>query len=231
MILLDLQQAIPRRLIHYLSVEEWLALHIEEGQEYLLLWNTLPTVIFGRHQVMENEVNMPYCQAEGIQMFRRKSGGGCVYSDEGNLMISFVTYRREPQVVFHDYLEMIRQLLEQLGLPAVTTAHNDILVNDKKVSGNACYQTERGCIVHGTMLFSVDYNRLTQAITPSAEKLAKHGVASVRQRVVNLHDLGLDMETFRTHCVRTLCGEKKRVLRPEELAEIDAIEQSYIELI
>ena len=90
-------------------------------------------------------------------------------------------------------------VLQNLGYDAVTTEHNDILVAGRKVSGDACYTTSTGTIVHGTLLYDVNFERLQHAITPSAEKLQKHSVQSVRQRVINLreiYDIG-DIYTFR----------------------------------
>ena len=71
-----------RRLVWYLAMEEYLAKHVVE--QTLVTWVVSPTVIFGRHQVMEAEVNIAYCKTNGIAMYRRKSGGGCVYADECN---------------------------------------------------------------------------------------------------------------------------------------------------
>ena len=94
---------------------------------------------------------------------------------------------------------MLSGALQQLGYQAVTTAHNDILVSDRKVAGTACYTTPTGTVVHASMLYDVDLDALEQAITPSETKLLKHAVSSVRQRVVNLrqiNDLG-DIQSFR----------------------------------
>ena len=70
----------------YLAAEEYLARN--SGEDFFMLWRVGPSVIFGRNQDMEAEVNLPFCRREGIGVFRRKSGGGCVYADKGNLMIS-----------------------------------------------------------------------------------------------------------------------------------------------
>ena len=82
-----------KRLVWYLAAEEYFAkniakLNTENHSGIFFTWIVPPTVIFGRHQVMANEVNIPFCQTNHIAMYRRKSGGGCVYADEGNLMIS-----------------------------------------------------------------------------------------------------------------------------------------------
>lgn len=171
----------------YLQIEQELVKTVQEPT--LFTWIAPPTVIYGRHQSAEVEVNEAYCREHGIAVVQRKSGGGCVYADRGNLMISFVTPDMHSEQVFSEFLEVVAKALRDKGLPAVTTAHNDILVADRKVSGWACYTCPTGTIVHGTMLYDVNLEALQHAITPTATKLAKHGVASVRQRVVNLKEI------------------------------------------
>ena len=104
-------------------------------------------------------------------------------------MISYISPSTHSETVFAQVLEMVADTLRSLGLPAVTTAHNDILIDGRKVSGWACFRAPTGTIVHGTLLFDVDIETMMKAITPSSHKLSKHGVASVRQRVVNLREL------------------------------------------
>ena len=91
--------------------------------------------------------------------------------------------------MFARFMQMVAQALQSIGLEAVTTAHNDILVGGKKVRGNACYALPNATIVHGTMLYDVNIEALEQAITPSEAKLRKHAVQSVRQRVTNIRPL------------------------------------------
>ena len=175
----------------YLQIEQDLVREVEEPT--LFTWIVEPTVIYGRHQQAEVEVNETYCREHGIRVVQRKSGGGCVYADEGNLMISYIEpsafSRRFSESPFARFLNSVAQILQAYGVPAVTTAHNDILVGDRKVSGWACYTAPTGTIVHGTMLYDVDLEAMRHAITPTEQKLQKHGVASVRQRVQNLRSL------------------------------------------
>lgn len=171
----------------YLQIEQDLVKDVQEPM--LFTWIVKPTVIYGRHQSAEVEVNEDYCRQNGIAVVQRKSGGGCVYADEGNLMLSFISPSKHSEQVFAECLAFIRDALTAKGIPAVTTEHNDILVDGKKVSGWACYTTPTGTIVHGTMLYDVNFDALQHAITPTQAKLAKHGVESVRQRVANLKEL------------------------------------------
>lgn len=189
--------------IEHLPLEDYLALEAEMvktiAEPTLFTWIVAPTVIYGRHQLREQEVNEAYCASHGVRVVQRQSGGGCVYADRGNLMVSYIDPSTRSQEVFETFLQYLASALRKLGYEAVTTAHNDILVADRKVAGTACYTTPTGTVVHASMLYDVNLDALEQAITPSEAKLAKHAVASVRQRVRNLRaitDLG-DIDTFR----------------------------------
>ena len=189
--------------IEHLPLEDYLALEAEMvktiAEPTLFTWIVAPTVIYGRHQIRSQEVNDAYCATHGVRVVQRKSGGGCVYADAGNLMVSYIDPSTRSQEVFGTFLQYLASALRKLGYETVTTAHNDILVADRKVAGTACYTTPTGTVVHASMLYDVNLDALEQAITPSEAKLAKHAVASVRQRVRNLRaitDLG-DIDTFR----------------------------------
>lgn len=222
-----------RRLVWYLAMEEYLARNVRE--EMFFTWIVSPTVIFGRHQVMEAEVNVDFCRSNGIAMYRRKSGGGCVYADNGNVMMSLISPSTHSDSVFQSFLDRVSNVLRSWGLPAVKSEHNDIMVDGYKVSGNACYALPTGTIVHGTLLVNVNFEMLQKAITPSVEKLAKHGVQSVRQRVVNLASMlppavyiNLHTESVSTNLINALCM-RARVLTSEEIEAIDKIEKEYLE--
>ena len=189
--------------IEHLPLEDYLDLEAEMvknvQEPVFFTWIVAPTVIYGRHQIRSQEVNDAYCATHGVRVVQRKSGGGCVYADAGNLMVSYIDPSTRSQEVFGTFLQYLASALRKLGYEAVTTAHNDILVADRKVAGTACYTPPTGTVVHASMLYDVNLDALEQAITPSEAKLAKHAVASVRQRVRNLRaitDLG-DIDTFR----------------------------------
>ena len=192
----------------YLAMEADMVKTIQEPTVFT--WVVSPTVIYGRHQCAEAEVNEAYCHAHGIAVVQRQSGGGCVFADRGNLMVSFVSPSTRSQEVFDQFLVLLSGALRQLGYEAVTTAHNDVLVAGRKVAGTACYTTPTGTVVHASMLYDVNLTDLEAAITPSEAKLAKHAVASVRQRVRNLReirDLG-DMALFRQALEKAIINQK-----------------------
>lgn len=170
-----------RSLVFYLAMEEYLARYTED--EAFFVWQVPPTVIIGRNQVMAAEVNLPYCRANGIRVFRRKSGGGCVYSDRGNLMVSCVMSGKDVPFLFENYIRRLALCLRRAGLEAEVSGRNDILVSGKKVSGNAFFSIHGRNVMHGTLLFDCNPEQLENALTPSGTKLQSKGVSSVRQRV------------------------------------------------
>ncbi|RKV70735.1 MAG: lipoate--protein ligase family protein, partial [Alloprevotella sp.] len=145
-----------RKLSFYLATEEFLARHTDLD-ECFFMWQVRPTVIFGRNQLIENEVNLDYCREHGIETYRRKSGGGCVYADMNNIMFSYVNHGENITFTFDRYINMVVDVLRELGVEAYTSGRNDILIDGKKVSGNAFYHIPHRNIVHGTMLFDTDW--------------------------------------------------------------------------
>ena len=218
-----------RRLSFYLAMEEYAARSLNDGDDLFFLWQVEPTVIFGRNQVIENEVNLDYCREHGIQFYRRKSGGGCVYADLSNVMMSYVTRSDQVQTTFLRYMQMVTAMLCELGLPATSTQNNDVLVGGRKVSGNAYYHIPGHSIVHGTMLFDTDMRHMLAAITPSRMKLDKHGVESVRQRITLLKEhTSLTIGEFKRFAVEKLCDKELR-LTAEDVRAIETIEQEYLD--
>lgn len=215
-----------RSLAFYLAMEEFVA-EWSEGEAFFV-WRVLPTVIIGRNQDLEAEVNLDYCLGHGVRVVRRKSGGGCVYSDKGNIMVSFISRRGEVSAVFDRYLSALTACLCSLGLDAEKSGRNDILVDGRKVSGNAFHQLPDRSIVHGTLLYDTDLDALEEAIRPPVEKLERHGVASVRQRVRNLKEYvsPVTIEALERHLVEYFC-DGEVALTAEDVEKIEAMASEY----
>jgi lipoic acid synthetase/lipoate-protein ligase A len=179
--------------------------------------------------VVENEVNLAYCREHGIQVYHRKSGGGCVYADMDNLMLSMITDGDNVGFTFNRFVTMVQLVLHKMGVEATSTTHNDIMIGDRKVCGTAFYQLPGRSIVHSTMLFDTKMDHMLHAITPSREKLAKKGIESVRQRITLLKDYTtLDsVEALKALIRETLC-EGERLLTASEVASVEAIEATYL---
>ena len=223
-----------RQLSFYLALEEYVARQLTPA-DYFFMWQVKPSVIFGRNQLIENEVNLDYCRSHNIQMFRRKSGGGCVYADMNNVMMSYITADDQVGFTFNRYIGMVVLMLQKLGIDASGSQRNDVMIGDKKVSGTAFYKpvarTEHHpgrSIVHGTMLYDTDMLNMVGSITPSNAKLLSKGVASVRQRVALLKDYTiLTLDEFKDHVRKTLC-DGELMLTEDDIQHVQEIEKEYL---
>ena len=217
-----------RRLSFYLAMEEYVARTLPIA-DYFLLWQVEPSVIFGRNQVLENEVNTDYCRQHGIQLYRRKSGGGCVYADRDNLMLSLVTPEEHVNFAFNRFINMLLLVLRKMGITATGTSHNDVLIDGRKVCGTACYLTHGHSIVHSTMLYDTNMQHMLNAITPSPQKLEQKGIQSVRQRITLLKDhTTLTCDEVKALIRQTLCDDDV-TLTAAQVREVERIESEYLE--
>lgn len=216
------------RLPFYLAMEEWVARHLPAGN-YFFSWRVDPTVICGRNQEIDKEVNLNYCKEHGIDVVRRKSGGGCVYADRQNFMFSFITASDKVVEIFAEYTSMIASQLRKLGFDAVASGRNDIQIGERKVSGNAFYHIPGRSIAHGTMLYDFDPGCLANAITPSKAKLESKGVKSVPMRVTCLKNEGIKLspEEFQEFMINGLTDGEPYVLTEKDISEIKEIEEGY----
>ena len=221
----------PHRLAFYLAMEEFAA-HELPSNEYFFAWRVPPTVICGRNQDIEKEVDLAYCNAEGIDVVRRRSGGGCVYADMNNLMFSYITPGSEVVTTFSQYTAMLSAMLRSLGFDAAATGRNDILIGGRKVSGNAFYRLSDRSIVHGTMLYEIDFERMAKAITPSRAKLESKAVKSVQSHITCLKTEGLTMpiEEFCLYAVNYLTDGEPIHLSQEQVTCIEQFEQLYYDV-
>lgn len=216
-----------RRLSFYLAMEEYVARHVNVLDSFFM-WQVEPSVIFGRNQLIENEVNLDFCRQHHIQTYRRKSGGGCVYADMNNVMFSYVTSEEQVGFTFNRYINMVVLMLQKLGVDASPSGRNDVMIGKKKVSGNAFYKIPGHSIVHGTMLYDTDMLNMAGAITPPGTKLMSKGVKSIHQRVDFLKNyINLSLQEFKDFVHQQLC-EEDYMLNEEDIRQIEQIELEYL---
>lgn len=157
-------------------------LQVQEPLFYL--WQNAPAVIIGLNQSPYAEVNLPYLEEKGILLARRVTGGGAVYHDLGNLNYSIVGPIQDMEQAF----EIMPAALCKLGVPAQRSGRNDILVDGRKCSGYAKRLSRDRMMIHGTLMWDVDLDVLTEALKVPGSKVSAKGIASVRSRVANLRD-------------------------------------------
>lgn len=212
----------------YLATEEYLAMHFPESN-YLFTWQLSPTVVMGRHQDAQLEIDQNFCKQEGIDIIRRKSGGGSVYADKGNIMTSLITGDGSVELLFKEYAQGMASCLNALGARVEVSGRNDIvLTGGGKICGNAFYHLANRNIVHGTMLYDTNTRLMSGALTPEHAKLLSKGVKSVQSRVSLLKDTlsDIDIEELRRH-IRTYLTNDTIVLDENDIRAIREIEATY----
>lgn len=177
-----------------LAAEEYLLR--QKKEDYAFFYINRPSVIIGKHQNALAEINLPYLEEQNIPVFRRMSGGGTVYHDEGNLNFCFIKNGDNSDLVnFKKATEPIVSALQRRGLPARNGERNDLLLNYKKISGNACHVFKRRVMHHGTLLYQSDLNRLTGSLKSDPTRFEDKAVKSVRSEVVNINQVLQSKET------------------------------------
>lgn len=154
---------------------------------YFYLWTNAPTIVIGYNQNPFSECNLEAAANAGVFIARRRTGGGAVYHDFGNLNFSFVM----PEEIYDVKRQssVIVNALKSLGINAELSGRNDITAGGRKFSGNAFYKGKTHRLHHGTLMIDVDFGALSSYLTPDPSKYLRKGVSSVKARVVNLKEL------------------------------------------
>lgn len=172
---------------HNLAVEEYI--FQKTHNDVFILWQNDKTVVIGKNQNINCELDFDFVNENGIKVARRITGGGAVYHDLGNLNYSFISSRDKEGIDFAYFTKPIIDALTSLGVDARLTGRNDIEVEGKKISGNAQYSKNGRTLHHGTLLFDTDLSVLSSALRVDEDKIKSKAIKSTRSRVTNLKSL------------------------------------------
>jgi len=189
------------------SIDPYFNLALEEyflkssRHEIFILWQNEPCVVVGKHQNALAEINKGFVKNNHIKVARRLSGGGTVFHDLGNLNFTYIMNGSEGKMInFIKYTDDILEVLNNLGVAAYRNHRNDLVINNKKISGNAEHIFKNRVIHHGTLLFNADLSLLEDSIKPDEALYEDKSVQSVRSAVTNISEhmgLAIDLEQFR----------------------------------
>jgi len=174
----------------HFSIEEYITRRYPWGERVMMIWQADKCVMIGNNQIAEAEVDMGYARENGIQVVRRSSGGGAIYTDLGTLLFTMIqphtTGRYPLDLAKEEVAAPVVDALIKMGVPAALEGRNDMLVDGKKVSGLAQYVRHGRVCTHGSLLYNADLEMLARVLSVDDEKISSKALKSVRSRVANL---------------------------------------------
>ncbi len=147
------------------------------GREGLfLLQPGEPYVCLGFHQTAAQEVEADYLAHNKIPLFRREVGGGAVYLDRGQLFYQLIVRADRPDVpaskdgFYRRFLEPVVETFRDFGVDAAFKPVNDIIVNNRKISGNGAAEINGMMILVGNFLMDFNYEMMAKSLRVPDEK-------------------------------------------------------------
>jgi len=141
----------------------------------ILVAPTDPYVCIGFHQELEKEVDVEYCRAHGLPIYRREVGGGAVYLDQNQVFAQWIFHHGQLPADLGErfalYVKPLVQTYKALGIPANYRPINDVHVQGKKIGGTGAAQIGQAEVVVGSLMFDFNFELMAQVLKVSSEKM------------------------------------------------------------
>lgn len=187
----------------------------QKGDDFIFFYINQPSVIVGKHQNAVAEANIPFLFKNNILLARRASGGGTVYHDRGNLNFCFILSGQQDKLVdFRKYTQPILDALHAIEVDARFGKRSDLVLNEKKISGNAEHIFKNRVLHHGTLLYNTSLENLENSIQAGRAQITHKAVKSVRSQVTNIAQVlkpEMSMQQFVNHVVSFTVGGHKDI--------------------
>lgn len=153
-----------------------------------------PSALVGYHQHVDQELHREYCEANGVEIQRRVTGGGAIYFDETQIGWELYLDKRtlgtaDMGAIAARICEAAADGMRRMGVDARFRPRNDIEVDGRKISGTGGAFDGDSILYQGTLLVDFDVERMLRVLRVPAEKLSDKAIESARDRVANLKTL------------------------------------------
>lgn len=217
-----------------IALEEYCFKKLLHHDKIFILWINEPSIIIGKHQNAFEEVNSEYVKDNGINVVRRISGGGAVYHDLNNLNYTIISNEEKgADFDFKSFSKPVIDTLKDLGVVAEFSGRNDILIDKKKICGNAQAYIKGRIMHHGCLLFDTELTVLSKALEIPKDLISSNSTKSVRSAVDNIlpnlpNKISINefSERLLTRMLKEFPQMKEYRFTESELVEIEALRQS-----
>jgi len=189
--LIDLDYVDPYKAqTFYEAVAE--AVHQDKAPNTLILLQPdSPYACIGYHQDLEKELDLNYLQQQGLPAIRRSQGGGATYLAKDQVFYQIIfkkteTIPRDINNMFKTLLQVTANTYNKLGVPATYKPLNDIVVENRKISGNGAGQHETATILVGNIIQDLNYQQMANVLKVPSEKFRDKMKQSMKEWVTTL---------------------------------------------
>ena len=177
-----------------------------------------PYVCIGYHQELDKEVDLDYCRAHGLPVYRREVGGGAVYLDDGQLFAQWIFQQGQMPAAIEDrytaYIQPLVDTYQALGINAYRRPINDVHVGGKKIGGTGAAQMGQAEVAVGSLMFTFDKATMARVLKVASEKMRdkvfeslEQYMTTMKEQLVSLPDRQRVKDLYVEKCAAALNAE------------------------
>ena len=209
------------------------------GQEALVLVSpATPYVCIGFHQNAIQEVDLEYCKANAIPVFRREVGGGAVYLDGRQLFFQLIFRRDNPivpkrkEAFYKKFLSPVVNVYRRIGIQANYRPVNDVTVNGRKISGTGVGEIGDCIVFVGNIILDFDYEIMGRVLKVPDEKFLDKVKKSLMENLTTIRrELGeKEAKQWDEERINYIILEEfEKIIGPTERTGLDALVRNKVD--
>ena len=166
-----------------------------------------------------NEINLDVCKKHNIGIVRRMTGGRAVFHDKADFTYSVIApikvFGYSIENAYRQICSCIINALNELGINAALENKNDIVVDGKKISGNAAKAMEKGVYLqHGTLVYEIDFNVMPKVLNISQDIVKERVMSIIQHKKISQNEVYNALKSNFT---------KGKVFEAEELSKYESM--------